>query len=79
MSFENVLKNNEYKSIGKVSGDFITASSEFNKSLPFELKLQNFENKLTFEGQKVSSFGVTHDCSFKQKNIVQIVRLPFGM
>jgi len=73
MSFENVLKNNEYKAIGKVSGDFITASAEFNKSLPFEVKLQNFENKLTFEGQKVSSFGVTGDCSLEQKNIVQIV------
>jgi hypothetical protein len=58
-SFENVLKSNEYNVSGEVDGGLITARAEFNKSLPFELKLQNFKNKLTFDKQKVSSFGVS--------------------
>lgn len=53
-SFENVLKNNEYQVSGEVVGVLISAKAEFNKSLPFELKLQSFKNKLTFDGQKVS-------------------------
>lgn len=72
-SFENVLKSNEYKVSGEVDGDLITARSEFNKSLPFELKLKSFKNKLTFDGQKVSSFGVYGYDDYGQLKIVQIV------
>jgi hypothetical protein len=72
-SFENVLKSNEYNVSGKVDGDLITARAEFNKSLPFELKLQSFKNKLTFDGQKVSSFGIYGYDDYEQLKIVQIV------
>lgn len=72
-SFENVLKNNEYEVSGEVDGDIITARAEFNKSLPFELKLQNFKNKLAFDGQKVSSFGVNGNDSYEQLEIVKII------
>ena len=72
-SFENVLKSNEYKVSGEVDGDLISARAEFNKSLPFELKLQSFKNKLTFDGQKVSSFGVNGYDNYKQLNIVKII------
>lgn len=72
-SFENVLKSNEYNVSGEVDGDVITARAEFNKTLPFELKLQNFKNKLTFDGQKVSSFGVYGYDNYEQLEIVQIV------
>lgn len=72
-SFENVLKNNEYKAYGEVDGDIITARAEFNKSLPFELKLQSFKNKLSFDGQNVSSFGVNGYDSYEQLRIVKII------
>jgi hypothetical protein len=72
-SFENVLKNNEYKVSGEVDGDLISARAEFNKSLPFEIKLQSFNNKLTFDGLKVSSFGVYGYDSYEQLKIVKII------
>jgi hypothetical protein len=72
-SFENVLKSNEYKVSGEVDGDLINARAEFNKSLPFEVKLQSFKNKLTFDGQRVSSFGVDGYDDFEHLKIVQII------
>lgn len=72
-SFENVLKSNEYEVAGAVDGDLITAKAEFNKSLPFDLKLQSFKNKLTFDGQKVSSFGVYGYDSYEQLKIAKII------
>lgn len=72
-SFKNVLKSDEYKVSGEVDGDLIKARAEFNKSLPFELKLQSFTNKLTFDGQKVSSFGVNGYDSYEQLKIVNII------
>lgn len=72
-SFENVLKSNEYEVSGEVDGELITARAEFNKSLPFELKLQSFKNKLIFDGQKVSSFGVYGYDSYEQLKIVKII------
>ena len=71
-SFDHVLKSNEYEVEGTVDGDLITARAEFNKSLPFELKLQNFKNKLTFDGQKVSSFGVYGYDSNEHLKIIKI-------
>ena len=72
-SFENVLKSNEYLVDGAVDGDLITARAELNKILPFELKLQSFKNKLTFNGQMVSSFGVYGYDSYEQLKIVKII------
>jgi hypothetical protein len=72
-SFKNVLKSNEYVVSGKVDGNQITARAEFNKSLPFETKLQSFNNKLTFDGQKISSFGVQGYNSYEQLESVKII------
>jgi hypothetical protein len=72
-SFKNVLKDGEYKVSGEVYGNLIKARAEFNKSLPFEIKLQSFKNKLTFDGQKVSSFGVNGYDNYEQLNIVKII------
>ncbi|KGO86078.1 hypothetical protein [Flavobacterium suncheonense] len=72
-SFENVLKSNEYLVSGEVDGDSIYARAEFNKSLPFDLKLQSFNKKLTFDGQKVSSFGVYGYDSYEQLQLVKII------
>ena len=57
-SFINVLKDNEYSASGIIDGDLITARAEFNKSLPFNRKLDSYNNKLIFKGQTVASFGV---------------------
>ncbi|HRE79312.1 MAG TPA: hypothetical protein PLL09_15960 [Flavobacterium sp.] len=72
-SFETVLKSNEYNVSGEVDRDLISARAEFNKSLPFELKLQSFNKKLTFDGHKVSSFGVNGYDSYEQLKIVKII------
>ena len=31
----------------------------YSKSLPFEIKLENFKNKLVFDDEAVASFGIT--------------------
>jgi hypothetical protein len=72
-SFVNVLKSNEYEIDGTIDDDIITIKAEFNKSLPFELKLQSFKNKLTFNGQKVSSFGVDYYDDYEKLKIVKII------
>jgi len=48
-SYKDVLNEDEYSASGKVNGDLISATAEFKKSLPFELKLSSFNNELTFD------------------------------
>jgi hypothetical protein len=72
-SFVDVLKSNEYKIDGTVEGGKITVKAEFNKSLPIERNLKSFNNKLTFNGQKVASFGINGDDSDDKLKIVKIV------
>lgn len=72
-SFKNVLKKDEYKISQEVDGDFVKIKAEFNKSLPFEIKLQSFKSKLTFNGEKVSSFGVKGYDSNEQLKTVKII------
>lgn len=57
-SFMDVLKPEEYKVSGEIDGEMVKAYAEFSKSLPLEIKLTPFTNKLTFDGKKVSSFGL---------------------
>ena len=57
-SFMDVLKPEEYKVSGEIDGEMVKAYAEFSKSLPLEIKLTSFTNKLTFDGKKVSSFGL---------------------
>ncbi len=71
-TFNNVLKSDEYIANGEIEGNRIITRAEFNKSLPFETKLENFSNKLVFDGQKVSSFGVTGKNERKQLKIINI-------
>ena len=71
-SFVNVLKSNEYSASGTIDGDVITAKAEFKKSLPFRINLNSYDNKLTFKGKPVASFGVSGHNDCEQKNIVQI-------
>ncbi len=57
-SFKDVLDKDEYEVEGKIEGNEIKTKAEFEKSLPFEFKLESFDNELVFEGKKVASFGV---------------------
>ncbi len=72
-SFRDVLKSDEYVAVGEVEGRAVKARAEFRKSLPFEFKLQSFEGKLIFDGQKVSSFGLRGFDSSEQLSIVKII------
>ena len=72
-SFQNVLENNEYESSVEINGNSIIAKAEFDKSLPFEHELQNFSNKLTFNGQKVAAFGLIGLCTYEQFKNIKII------
>ncbi len=72
-SFIGVLKSNEYKASGEVDGDMISAKAEFKKSLPFEIKLNAYTGKLTFDGQKTASFGVKGNDENELLRLVRIV------
>ncbi len=73
-SFIGVLRPDEYKASGEVDGDMIKASAEFSKSLPFEIKLKNFDDKLNFKGRKVSAFGVN---GFDESEMLRSVRIVY--
>jgi len=72
-SFIDVLKKNEYSASGKINGDLITAKAEFSKSLPFGAKLNSYDNKLTFKGEKVVSFGVNVYSNDKQLKNIEVI------
>lgn len=72
-SFIGVLKPNEYKASGEVDGDMISVRAEFKKSLPFEIKLNTYTGKLTFDGQKTASFGVKGNDENELLRLVRIV------
>ncbi|MCL2327781.1 MAG: hypothetical protein FWC39_06510 [Bacteroidetes bacterium] len=72
-SFMYALKNGEYSTSSEIIGNTIKAKAEFSKSLPFEVKLNSYDKKLKFKGEKVASFGVTGYSNNKQLKIVEIV------
>ena len=72
-SFLNVLKSHEYTASGTIDGDLITARAEFNKSLPFALKLESYDNRLRFKGKPVASFGVSGYSDYEQLQFVKII------
>ena len=73
-SYENVLNKNEYDVSGEIEENRIKATAIFKKSLPFEIKLQKFNNKLVFNGQKVESFGVT---GFDDYELLKNVKIAY--
>ena len=72
-SFRDVLKLGEYEAVGEVKGDYIFTRASFEKKLPFDYKLQKYEHKLKFDGQKVAAFGVEGDDNEDMKQIVEIL------
>lgn len=72
-SFKNVLKEDEYLASGEIDGDSITAKATFDKKLPFEFSLQSYSDKLLFDGEKVSSFGVSGFDGGEKLGLVRIV------
>jgi len=72
-SFIDVLKRDEYSTEIAVNGDEIIAKSKFEKSLPFETKLNSYKNKLTFKKEPVASFGVNGYAKREQLRIIEIV------
>lgn len=72
-SYADVLKSNEYKIDPKVEKNRVSVKAELSKLLPFEENLRSFDNKLTFDGEKVASFGLYGDDSKKRQDIVQII------
>lgn len=72
-SYIGVLKPDEYKASGEVDDNMISARAEFKKSLPFEIKLNAYTGKLTFDGQKTASFGVKGNDENELLRLVRIV------
>ncbi|MCL2131556.1 MAG: hypothetical protein FWH36_03735 [Lentimicrobiaceae bacterium] len=72
-SFVNVLKKDEYFAEGGVVDSLIFAKAKFAKSLPFNIKLDNYDDKLKFKGETVASFGVTAYSDYRKLETVKIV------
>lgn len=51
------LKEGEYYASGEIDDNLIKAKAEFSKSLPFEIKLTSFNDRLKFNKTNVASFG----------------------
>ncbi|HYG50724.1 MAG TPA: hypothetical protein VD905_07460 [Flavobacteriales bacterium] len=61
-SYKQVLKPDEYKIETIVRGDTIRVKAEFSKLLPFEQPFNDYQDYLTFNTEKVQSFGLgPHD------------------
>lgn len=73
-SYIGVLNRDEYKASGEVDGNMIKARAEFKKSLPFEIKLNSYKGKLTFDGRKVASFGVA---GFDDDEILRLTKIVY--
>jgi len=58
-SFKNTLSEGEYEAIGGIDrkNGTVSASAEFSKSLPLAVKLNSYDDKLKFKGEKVKAFG----------------------
>lgn len=51
------LDKSEYTTTASAEGEKIEVTAEFSKSLPFEIKMNSYNNKLIFDNKKVASFG----------------------
>ncbi|MDO9184921.1 MAG: hypothetical protein Q7W13_02840 [Bacteroidia bacterium] len=77
-SYIGVLDSEDYEAKGEVIGDKIIAKASFKKSLPFEVRLQGFDNeikvedKLKFDNIKVASFG-TFGCFRDISSMIEIL------
>jgi hypothetical protein len=59
-SYEHVLADNEYSVTTEINGREIIARAFFNKTLPFETKLQSLEKPIQFKSEKVLAFGMQY-------------------
>lgn len=58
ISHQNSLMDNEYSVTTEIINGAITAKAFFNKTLPFETKLQVLDEPINFNTTKVSAFGM---------------------
>ena len=58
MSYQNSLTDNEYSVTAEIADGAIIARAFFNKTLPFETKLQILDDPISFDTAKVSAFGM---------------------
>jgi hypothetical protein len=73
-TFLKVLKPEEYNVSAEIDKEFnISARAEFKKPLPFNTQLQAYSKVLTFDGQKIASFGLDGYARAEQLNIVKIL------
>lgn len=73
-SFKDVLNQDEYTVDAIVQDLGILAKAEFNKTLPFTIEMNSFENGLTFNNKKVNAFGVNgSDSNYKRLQQIKIL------
>lgn len=58
ISHQSSLTDNEYSAIAEIVDGAIIAKAFFNKTLPFETKLQVLDEPINFDTTKVSAFGM---------------------
>lgn len=57
-SFKNTLTDDEYSAEAEIVDSIIRAKAFFNKTLPFQSKLQRLDNPILFNKTKVLAFGM---------------------
>ena len=57
-SFKNTLTDDEYSAEAEIVDSIIRAKAFFNKTLPFQSKLQRLDNPILFNKTKVMAFGM---------------------
>lgn len=60
ISHQNSLTDTEYTASAEIVDGAIIARAFFNKTLPFETKLQVFDEAISFERTKVAAFGMQY-------------------
>lgn len=58
ISHQSSLENNEYTATAEIVDGAIIAKAFFNKTLPFETKLQVLDDPINFDKTRVSAFGM---------------------
>lgn len=68
----NVLDKDEYTVNSEIIDDRINVRAEFNKSLPFKVKLQEFVGALTINYEKFKSFGL-YGTNYERIELLEII------
>jgi len=72
-SHQNALRDSEYSATVKVIDNEISAKAIFTKKLPFEMKMQELDHAINFEGVEVAAFGM----KYYDENLLKMLEILY--